>query len=128
MPGVCAATWPRKNADYDIAAEQYNTDGGRRDCATSSISSHRSRAWASNAGSRRTALATAQEAYDLALLRYREGIGNYLQVLSVEAAAARAAGPRRGPALARAALSINLIRALGGGCEEPKPASPRPAS
>ncbi len=31
------------------------------------------------------AVATARQAYDLALLRYREGIGNYLQVLATEA-------------------------------------------
>jgi len=51
-------------------------------------------------------------------LRYREGIGNYLQVLSAEA-----------PLLAQESLqvdlraraldvSINLVRALGGGLEE----------
>ena len=35
-------------------------------------------------GEERDALANAQEAYDLSVLRYREGVGNYLQVLSAE--------------------------------------------
>src|SRR5438094_518246 len=67
----------------------------------------------------RAAVATAREAYDLALLRYREGLGNYLQVLSAEQ-----------PLLAQQSLdadlhtrglqlAINLARALGGGYETP---------
>ena len=102
------------DADYDIAVEQYNqllADALRDivDQMTSLASveaQHREQA---------QALADAQEAYDLALLRYREGIGNYLQVLSAES-----------PLLAQQSLdadlrardleiSIGLVRALGGG-------------
>jgi NodT family efflux transporter outer membrane factor (OMF) lipoprotein len=107
-----------RNADYDIAVEQYNqllADALREivDQLTS---------WRSVEEQRRQqaqAIADAQEAYDLALLRYREGIGNYLQVLSAES-----------PLLAQQSLdadlrareleiSIGLARALGGGFDEP---------
>jgi hypothetical protein len=60
-------------------------------------------------------LATAQEAYDLAVLRYREGVGNYLQVLTTESqllAQRSLDADLRARALE---LSINLARALGGG-------------
>jgi outer membrane protein TolC len=66
----------------------------------------------------RQALATAQEAYDLALLRYREGVGNYLQVLTTQS---QLLSQRSLDADLRARsldLSINLARALGGGLVE----------
>lgn len=103
-----------KNADYDIAVEQYNQtliDALREVvdqlAAWHSVEEQRTQ--------QKQALAAAQEAYDLAVLRYREGIGNYLQVLSAEA-----------PLLAQQSLdadlhartqsiAINLTRALGGG-------------
>ena len=106
-----------KNADDDAAVEQYNQTlaDALRDVVAQlasfkSVDEQRTR--------QRQALATAQEAYDLALLRFREGIGNYLEVLSAEA-----------PLLAKqrldaelqsrqVALSIGLVRALGGGYDE----------
>ncbi len=103
-----------RDADYDVAVEQYNqtlADATREvvDQLTSFRSIDEQRL------QQRQALAAAQEAYDLALLRYREGIGNYLEVLSAES-----------PLLAQQrldaelqshqiALSISLIRALRGG-------------
>jgi outer membrane protein TolC len=71
-------------------------------------------------GPDRQALATAQEAYDLALLRYREGVGNYLQVLTTQS---QLLSQRSLDADLRARsldLSINLARALGGGLVEPQ--------
>jgi len=64
------------------------------------------------------AQATAQEAYDLALLRYREGIGNYLQVLSAEAPLLTQQGLDADLRSRQLTLAINLIRALGGGFDE----------
>ena len=61
------------------------------------------------------ALATAQEAYDLALLRYREGIGNYLQVLSAEAPLLAQQSLEADLRARRLAVAITLTRALGGG-------------
>jgi len=61
------------------------------------------------------ALGIAQQAYDLAVLRYREGVGNYLQVLSTED---QLLVQQRLDADLRAReleLSVNLSAALGGG-------------
>jgi NodT family efflux transporter outer membrane factor (OMF) lipoprotein len=105
-----------KDADYDIAVAQYNqaVADALRD-VVDQLASFRS--VDEQRRQQRQALATTKEAYDLALLRYREGLGNYLQVLSAEQ-----------PWLAQQtldvdlrarelALSINLVRALGGGYE-----------
>ena len=65
-----------------------------------------------------SAQATAQEAYDLALLRYREGIGNYLQVLSAEAPLLAQQGLDADLRSRELALAISLVRALGGGFDQ----------
>jgi NodT family efflux transporter outer membrane factor (OMF) lipoprotein len=103
-----------KDADYDVAVGQYNQAlaDAMRDvvdqlAAFRSVDAQRAQ--------QAEALQTAREAYELSLLRYREGLGNYLQVLSAEQ-----------PMLAQQSLdadldarelevSINLVRALGGG-------------
>ncbi|HKE39287.1 MAG TPA: hypothetical protein VKG21_05575, partial [Casimicrobiaceae bacterium] len=63
----------------------------------------------------RQALATAQEAYDLALLRYREGLGNYLQVLSAESPLLDQQSLDADLRARTLEIEISLIRALGGG-------------
>jgi NodT family efflux transporter outer membrane factor (OMF) lipoprotein len=106
------------NADYDIAVEQYNqllADALRDivDQLTSLASveaQHREQ---------EQALADAQEAYDLALLRYREGIGNYLQVLSAESPLLVQQGLEADLRARDLEISISLVRALGGGFSVP---------
>jgi len=74
----------------------------------------------------RDALANAQEAYDLSVLRYREGLGNYLQVLSAESQLL-AQRSLEAQLQARALdLSVDLVQALGGGFvpQVPTPALP----
>ena len=107
-----------KNADYDVAVEQYNqtlADAMREvvDQLASFKSVDEQRV---QAASRRSL--TAQEAYDLALLRYREGIGNYLQVLSAESPLLAQQSLDADLRSRQLALSINLIRALGGGFDD----------
>ena len=103
-----------QDAAYDAAVEQYNqlmTDALREvvDALTSMDSLRRQR------GEERDALANAQEAYDLSVLRYREGLGNYLQVLSAESQLL-AQRSLEAQLQARALdLSVDLVQALGGG-------------
>ena len=102
------------NADYDIAVEQYNQ--ALADALKDVVDQLTS--WRSVEQQRvqqQAALDTAQEAYDLALLRYREGIGNYLQVLSVESPLLEQQSLDAELRARQLEISINLVRALGGG-------------
>jgi NodT family efflux transporter outer membrane factor (OMF) lipoprotein len=103
-----------KDADYDIAVEQYNQAlaNAMRDVVDQLVSF---KSLDEQRAQERIAAATTREAYDLALLRYREGLGNYLQVLSAEQpmlAQQSLDADLRARALE---LSIDLVRALGGG-------------
>jgi NodT family efflux transporter outer membrane factor (OMF) lipoprotein len=112
--GKRRANLAAQDAQYDEAVEQYNqtvTDALRQvvDALTSMASLGRERA------EQREALANAQEAYDLSLLRFREGVGNYLQVLSAES---QLLAQRSLDAQLQARsldLSVDLVQALGGG-------------
>ncbi|MEO8741052.1 MAG: efflux transporter outer membrane subunit [Casimicrobiaceae bacterium] len=102
------------DADYDIAVEQYNQAlaDSLRDVVDQLAS------WQSVGKQRaeqKVALQTAQEAYDLALLRYREGLGNFLQVLSVESPLLEQQSLDAELRARELAIAINLVRALGGG-------------
>ena len=106
-----------KNADYDAAVEQYNQTlaDALRDvvdqlASFKSVDEQRTQ--------QRQAVATAQEAFDLALLRFREGIGNYLEVLSAEAPLLAQQSLDAELQSRQFALSIGLVRALGGGFDE----------
>jgi NodT family efflux transporter outer membrane factor (OMF) lipoprotein len=103
-----------QDAQYDIAVEQYNqivTDALREvvDALTSMDSLARQR------GEERDALANAQEAYDLSVLRYREGLGNYLQVLSAESQLLTQRSLEAQLQARSLDLSVDLVQALGGG-------------
>jgi NodT family efflux transporter outer membrane factor (OMF) lipoprotein len=102
------------DADYDAAVEQYNQSlaDALRDVADQLTSL---RSVAAQHAQQQQALAAAREAYDLAVLRYREGIGNYLQVLTTED---RLLVQQRLDADLRARrldASVALAGALGGG-------------
>ena len=102
------------HADYDIVVEQYNQ--ALADSLKDVVDQLAS--WRSVEQQReqqKVALDTAQEAYDLALLRYREGIGNFLQVLSVEAPLLEQQSLAAELRARQLEIAINLVRALGGG-------------
>lgn len=106
-----------RDSEYDIAVEQYNQAlaDGLRD-VVDQLASFRS--VDEQRRQQREGLSTAQDAYDLATLRYREGVGNYLQVLTTES---QLLTQRSLDADLRARsldLSINLARALGGGFQQ----------
>jgi NodT family efflux transporter outer membrane factor (OMF) lipoprotein len=116
-----------QDAGYDLAVEQYNQAlaDALREVADQLVSF---RSVAAQRREQQQALATAQDAYDLAVLRYRGGVGNYLQVLTTETQ--RLAQQSLEVELhARALdLSINLVRALGGGFAERAPPASLPGS
>ena len=114
--GRLRANLKSKQADYDAAVEQYN--GAIVEAVHEVADSVASmRALEVRRREQRQALESAQAAYDLALIRYREGLGNYLQVLSAETPllAQRSLGAELDAR--ERVLSVNLIRALGGGYE-----------
>lgn len=105
------------DAAYDEAVGQYNQTlaDALRDVADQ-LTSFRS--LEQQRVQQQQALAASRDAYDLAVLRYKEGVGNYLQVLSAEApllAQESLEADLRARALD---LSVNLVRALGGGYRE----------
>ena len=105
-----------RDADYDAAVARYDETlvDALRDLGDRLASL---RGVAAQVREQRAALATAREAYDLALARYREGVGAYLSVLSAETqvlAQQRLEADLRARELDN---RIDLVRALGGGFE-----------
>ena len=69
----------------------------------------------SQRGEAEAALASAEEAYELSVTRYRAGIGSLLQVISAETQVLDQRALRADLNSRELALAINLVRALGGG-------------
>ena len=115
-----------RDAQYDAAVEVYNQKlvDALRD-VVDQLTSFRS--LDEQRRQQRLAQATAQDAYDLALLRFRAGTSNYLEVLTAQSqllAQESFAADLRARALD---LSINLVRALGGGFDDTSTAAARTA-
>jgi len=112
--GRLRANYKGHAVDVDSAVQAYNAavlDAVRE--AADALSSVRS--LARQQREQDEALASAENAYELALQRYRAGLGSYLSVLSVETnvlAQRRAGNELKARALDAQAL---LARALGGG-------------
>jgi NodT family efflux transporter outer membrane factor (OMF) lipoprotein len=108
-----------RNAEYDIAVEQYNATvvDAVRDVVNQLIAQR----WVEEERTQqRDALATAQASFDLALQRYRAGIGNYLQVLATQSQLLAAQRQQVDLDMRAIELDIGLARALGGGLPEPE--------
>jgi NodT family efflux transporter outer membrane factor (OMF) lipoprotein len=106
-----------KTADLDAAVESYN--GAVLDAihdAADQIAS--SQSIARQQADQRDALAAAEGAYQIALQRYKAGLGTFLNVLSAETSVLNQR--RLGVDLAARALDtqVALIRAFGGGYRE----------
>lgn len=103
-----------RDADYDFAVEQYNATviDALRDVVSQLVSL---RAIEQQRALQREALDTADQAYQLALQRYKSGVGNYLQVLTAQLQLLST--QRLATDLDMRALDsdIGLARALGGG-------------
>ena len=101
-------------ADYDAAVANYDKTliGALQDVANAVASRNALGTQASNA---RASLTDSQQAYDVARLRYKAGLSNYLDVLTAEQALI-VARRRDADLTARGfTLDVALVRALGGG-------------
>jgi NodT family efflux transporter outer membrane factor (OMF) lipoprotein len=112
--GRLRANLASKDADYDIAVDQYNETlvEALQEVADQLASM---RALEVRRRESKAALASSQDAYDLAVIRYREGLGNYLQVLTAETQVLIQKSLAADMDARELELSVNLIRALGGG-------------
>jgi NodT family efflux transporter outer membrane factor (OMF) lipoprotein len=128
--GRLRADLAARQADYDLAVGQYNQTivDALRDVTDQVVSF---KALATRRADQAEALDRYRKAYDLAVLRYREGIGNQLAVLAAEAQVLlqqRIDADLRNRELD---LAVGLVRALGGGYV-PEPAAsfpvPEPAA
>jgi NodT family efflux transporter outer membrane factor (OMF) lipoprotein len=112
--GCLRSNLAARNAEYDIAVEQYNATviDAVRDVVSQLVSLR----WTEEERTQqREALLTSQQAYDLALQRYRAGVGNYLHVLAAQSQLL--ANQRLESDLDMRAIDLDagLARALGGG-------------
>ncbi|MGP1677426.1 MAG: efflux transporter outer membrane subunit [Burkholderiales bacterium] len=106
-----------KDADYDLAVEQYNQTLIEAlhevvDQLASIKSAHAQRS------ENERALATARDAHALASARYRAGLASYLQVLAAETPLLEQQSLRANLRARELELAIDLIRALGGGFDD----------
>jgi NodT family efflux transporter outer membrane factor (OMF) lipoprotein len=103
-----------KNADLDAAVESYNAAvlDAIRDTADS-IASAQSIVRQQN--EQKQAQAAAEVAYDIAVQRYKAGLGTYLNVLAAESAVLNQRRLAVDLAARTLDTQVSLIRALGGG-------------
>ncbi len=120
--GTLRANLAARDADWDLAVGQYNQSlvDALRDVIDQLATL---RSLDARETQERLALEAAERAHTLAVERYRSGIGNYLQVLATEE-------PLLAQRTALAALrarrldaGVALIRALGGGYDQPAAAT-----
>jgi NodT family efflux transporter outer membrane factor (OMF) lipoprotein len=103
-----------RDADYDLAVEQYNLTlvDAVRDVVSQLASI---KALNERAALQEQALQSAQQAYALSLQRYQAGVGNYLQVLSTQVQVLTLSRASIDFEARAVELDISLVRALGGG-------------
>lgn len=103
-----------RNADYDLAVEQYNQT--LVDALRDVVSQLTSIQWLQERTAYQAeALATAQQGYELAVQRYQSGLGNYLQVLAAQNQVLAQQRTHIDFDARAFDLDMNLVRALGGG-------------
>lgn len=122
--GVRRAALAGRNADYDVAVAQYNqTLVGALGDIGDGIS--RIRSLEQQIEQQQRARDIARSSYDIAMQRYADGIGNYLDALSVEQQLLQSERQLANLRAERIDASVLLMQALGGGFEA---AAPSPTS
>lgn len=116
--GRLRANYAGKAAEVDAAIAQYNQSVlAAAEDAIEQLT--RAAGLDREAQATAAALAAAQEAYRIALLRYQEGLSSYLSVLSVENQLLVQRRAMADVQARRLDLQIALVRALGGGFAAP---------
>ncbi|PIB53965.1 efflux transporter outer membrane subunit [Pseudomonas sp. 2822-17] len=116
-----------RDADYDLAVAQYNKTLVQ---ALGDIGNTLSqlRETGRQIQAQQHATDIAQQSYDTVVQRYGSGIGNYLDVLSIEQQLLQAQRQLATLNAGQIALSIQLMQALGGGYSADNVASTTPAT
>ncbi|MEO6966952.1 MAG: efflux transporter outer membrane subunit [Rhodanobacteraceae bacterium] len=111
-----------KDADYDLAVAQYNKTVID---AINEVAEYVDdlRALDVQSAREKQSLTSAQQAYALAMQRYRGGVGNYLEALTVRSQLLDAERRLAALRIRRAGAAVQLIEALGGGFEPDTDAS-----
>jgi NodT family efflux transporter outer membrane factor (OMF) lipoprotein len=112
--GRLRANLSSRDAEFDLAVAQYQStlSDALRDVADQLTAW---RAVEAQLAEQRQAQAQVEEAYRIALLRYREGLTNYLSVLSTQTQVLAQKRLQADLLARRAGIAIGLTRALGGG-------------
>ena len=105
-----------EDANYDLAVAQYNKT---LVAALGDVSDtlEQLKAMGLQIGAQQRAAVIAQESYNTGLQRYESGVGNYLDVLSIEQQLLQAQRQLADLNAEQIDLSIQLMQALGGGFE-----------
>jgi len=112
--GRLRANLAEHDAEYDLAVAQYNKIlVGALNQVGEQVSQIQSLVVQETAQQR--ALAAARDAWDLSMLRYRNGVGSYLEVLTVQQTLLAADLQLAALHAQQVDAAIQLVRALGGG-------------
>ncbi|MDI2590872.1 efflux transporter outer membrane subunit [Pseudomonas sp. N3-W] len=124
--GRLRANLDAKDADYDLAVAQYNKSLVK---ALGDVSDtiNQLRDIGRQIGAQQHATEIAQDSYNTVVQRYGSGIGNYLDVLSIEQQLLQAQRQLANLNAEQIDLSIQLMQALGGGFQSETIASATPA-
>ncbi|MEB0046562.1 MULTISPECIES: efflux transporter outer membrane subunit [unclassified Pseudomonas] len=124
--GRLRANLDARDADYDLAVAQYNKSLVK---ALGDVSDtlNQLRDIGRQIGAQQHATEIAQDSYNTVVQRYGSGIGNYLDVLSIEQQLLQAQRQLASLNGQQIDLSIQLMQALGGGFQSETIASATPA-
>ncbi|MHB9798230.1 efflux transporter outer membrane subunit [Pseudomonas sp. MT3] len=123
--GRLRANLAGKDADYDLAVAQYNkTLVGALGEVADDLG--RLRSLEQQIDDQREARDIAKSNFDLAMRRYGEGVGNYLDALSVQQQLLLAERQLANLDAQRIDLSVQLVQALGGGYQPDTSSTPAP--
>lgn len=125
--GRLRADLDARDADYDLAVAQYNKSLVR---ALGDVSDNigQLRAIDGQIQARQRATDVIQQSFNTVTQRYGSGIGNYLDVLTIEQQLLQSQRQLADLNAERIDLSIQLMQALGGGFEGKSPAETTPST